>query len=112
MTERSEADRSARAEPGNRRARTDPPREIRSFNVIAVAVIALGNGIIMSVVSLIRSDAGIDPFAVTGGIGLGAGLPLLWLGLRRDRRTPATARACIALAVVLCPVFVLGLSVL
>lgn len=87
-------------------------RRIGSFNVIAVAVIVLGNGIIMSVVSLLRSDTGIDPFAIAGGTGLGAGLPLLWLGLRWDPRTPTTARACVALVVVLCPLFVLGLSAL
>lgn len=87
-------------------------QELRSFNVIGAAVIVLGLGISMSVVSLIRSDEGFSPFALVGGFGLAAGLSTLWLGLRWDRRTPAMKRVCLALAVVLCPLFVLGLIAL
>lgn len=85
---------------------------LKYFNVFAAAVVVLGLGISMSVVSLVRSDEGFSPFSLVGGFGLGAGLATLWLGLRWDRRTPVTVRACWALAVVLCPLFVLGLLLL
>jgi hypothetical protein len=91
---------------------TSGESDLKSFNVLAVAVIVLGLGTSNSVVSLVRSHEGFSPFALVGGLGLGAGLATLWLALRWDRRTPATKRACLALAVVLGPLLVLGLSLL
>ncbi|NKE10158.1 MULTISPECIES: hypothetical protein [Kocuria] len=72
---------------------------IKGYNLVSVAVLMIGAGVMFTGVSVYRDLSGFDIYAVVAGIFIAAGLSGLYLGLQWDRKTPFNSLIAIVLAI-------------
>lgn len=72
---------------------------VSGYNIVSVAILMIGTGVIFAGASVYRDLSGFDIYAVFAGIFIATGLSSLYLGLQWERKTPLNSLIAIVLAI-------------